>query len=489
MKNIFKYSLIALLFLTSSCESWIDIKPTDRLTEDMVFSSKAGFLKALNGVYIELNSTTLYGQNLTAGMIDGMAQYYTLTSSSSNIYYNFAKYTYTDATVKSTFDQIWQKTYKLITNCNIILEKCGESNPLLPGAYFGIVKGEALALRAMLHFDMLRLFGPVYSQGSSTLCIPYMTTADQEIQPLLSAQAVADNIIKDLKDAATLLEASDPVLTSGVRNYADAAGVNDMNYRQYRLNYFAVKALLARAYLWKGDKANALTVAEDIIGKAQVPGSEIFPFVTNANATNSTIPDRVFSTEVLFSLYYMNRVSIQNNLFAPTLQSNARLTFAGTLTSGRVNDLYEDKNDYRYKMWASYNNNGTNVLYLRKYEDVTDASGKANAWRYMVPLIRLSEVYLIAAECTDNLTLATQYLNKVRNSRSCFSVYPTSADGLMTYISAEFRKEMIGEGQLFYFYKRIGALNIPNGSILTGNMNVTLNNYVVPLPVSETSQR
>ena len=48
MKKILKYSLIILTVTLSSCEKWLDIKPSDRLTEEMVFSDKAGFLKALN---------------------------------------------------------------------------------------------------------------------------------------------------------------------------------------------------------------------------------------------------------------------------------------------------------------------------------------------------------------------------------------------------------------------------------------------------------
>ena len=489
MKKVLKYSLIILLISLSSCEKWLDIKPSDRLTEEMVFSSKEGFLKALNGVYIELTTSVLYGQNLSAGILDVMAQYYNAATSSTYMYYYYQKYTYTNAGVKSTFDQIWQKSYQLIGNCNTIIEKCGESNALLPEPYFGIVKGEALALRAMLHLDLLRLFGPIYSVDSATPAIPYMSTQDQEIQPLLSSEDICENIINDLTEAMNLLSSSDPVITEGVNNFASSTGDNSLNYRQYRLNYYAVKALLARTYLWKGDNENALRVSEEIINNVQIPGNQIFPFVTNANATSATIPDRVFSTEVLFSLYCANRVQMHNALFLPTLEVNRRLTFAGTLTDGRVNELYDDKNDYRYKIWSNYNNNGTNVLYHRKFEDISDTQGASNAWRYMVPLIRLGEVFLIAAESSPDLATSVQYLNKVRNSRSCFSVTPTSYDLLMNYVTLEFRKEMLGEGQLFFFYKRRALQNVPNGALSTGNVNVSLNSYVVPLPDSETSQR
>ncbi|PKP07511.1 MAG: hypothetical protein CVU10_08240 [Bacteroidetes bacterium HGW-Bacteroidetes-5] len=489
MKKVLKYSLLILVISLCSCEKWLDIKPSDRLSEEMVFSDREGYLKALNGVYVELTSTSLYGQNLSAGILDVMAQYYNAASSSTYAYYYYQKYTYTNASVKGTFDNIWQKSYQLIANCNTIIEKCGDSNELLSEQYFGIIKGEALALRAMLHMDLLRIFGPIYSQGSTTPAIPYMKTQDHEIQPLLSSEMICENIIKDLTEAMNLLSSADPVITAGVKNNANSSGDNSLNYRQYRLNFYAVKALLARTYLWKGDKENAFRVSEEIINSVQIPGSQIFPFVTSASATSSTIPDRVFSTEVLFSLYSSNRVQMHNALFLPTLEVNRRLSFAGTLTDGRVNELYDDKNDYRYKIWSNYNNNGTNVLYHRKFEDMSDTQGASNAWRYMVPLIRLSEVFLIAAESSSELATSVLYLNKVRNSKSCFSVTPASYDILMNYVTQEYRKEMLGEGQLFFYYKRRALQNVPNGALAAGNVNVALTSYVVPLPDSEISQR
>ena len=53
----------------------------------------------------------------------------------------------------------------------------------------------------------------------------------------------------------------------------------------------------------------------------------------------------------------------------------------------------------------------------------------------------------------------------------------------------EYKKEMLGEGQLFFFYKRQEMVNIPDGNQATGTKNVELTKYVVPLPESETDQR
>ena len=69
---IIKYGLALLLLSFYSCESWLNVTPSDRLSEEMLFNDREGFVKALNGVYIELNTNELYGRNLTAGALDVM---------------------------------------------------------------------------------------------------------------------------------------------------------------------------------------------------------------------------------------------------------------------------------------------------------------------------------------------------------------------------------------------------------------------------------
>ena len=289
-------------------------------------------------------------------------------------------------------------------------------------------------------------------------------------------------IVADLQDALDLLAVSDPYLATD--DELELYSETDLDYRQYRMNYFATKALLARVYLWQGERSLAFTMATEVIQEAKRGEEELFPFVTYADATNASTPDRVFSTEVLFGSYNSLRRDIFEALFAPTLESTALLTMAGNYTTGRINELYDDENDYRYKIWATYNNNGMAVLYHRKYEELSSNV----EYNYMVPLIRMSEMYLIAAECCDDPGEAVGYLNALRNARNCFSVSPT-ADLLQTYITAEYRREMLGEGQLFYYYKRKEMVNIPDGTQATSTMNVDLTKYVIPLPDSETSQR
>ncbi|RYE41205.1 MAG: hypothetical protein EOP48_24100, partial [Sphingobacteriales bacterium] len=250
MKTLYKIFLCFLLsFLSLSCKKWVDVKPNDRLSEEQLFSTKEGYMKALNGVYVEMANTSLYGQNMTTGAVDVLAQYYYLNSS-VHTYFNYTTFVYTDANVKVTFDNTWKKAYELVANCNVILEKCGDApTTVLPEPYFSIIKGEALALRGMLHFDMLRLFGPIYSEANKAKpAIPYVNKTGYDIAPIIGSEQVMELLISDLKTASSLLENTDPIRKEGVRNSANPTGSNDLYYRQYRLNYYAIQALLARAY-------------------------------------------------------------------------------------------------------------------------------------------------------------------------------------------------------------------------------------------------
>ena len=80
---------------------------------------------------------------------------------------------------------------------------------------YHLIKGEALALRAMLHFEVLRIFGPVYKYEPGKECIPYSNDTEKEVKPLLAATTIADYILNDLKDALDLLTGFDPVITEG----------------------------------------------------------------------------------------------------------------------------------------------------------------------------------------------------------------------------------------------------------------------------------
>ncbi len=485
IKHLMIFGSLIMGLLLSSCNDWLDVKPSDRLSEEILFSSSQGFQNALTGVYMEMNNPSVYGRTLSTEYIDILAQYYYVHT---NKYLPYVNFQFTDVNVKATIEDMWEKSYSLICNCNVIIDHCSQDGgKVLTPEYNAIIKGEAMALRAMIHLDMLRLFGPIYSDNTkSQKAIPYVTVSDQSVQPILTAQEVLSKIIADLTESIALLHDYDPIITNGVMNSSNPNG-NSLRYRQYRMNYYAAKALLVRAYLWGKDNTNALSTVTELIN--EVENNNTFPFSLQSAITSTTNPDRIFSSEIIFSLYNSQRIAnVYNYNFTPTLgdDSQTLLQAGGTYSAGRVTALYDDANDYRFKVWGTTVLDGKEIVYTDKYKE---PSGTSNI-RYMIPLIRMSEMYLTLAELTSDINVANDCINKIRSHRNCISLISNSST-LFTNITAEFRREMIGEGQMFFFYKRNNVNKMPDGTN-TGKNNtrsITAANYTMPLPDSEISTR
>ncbi len=507
IKNIATVALIGLS--TASCSDWLNVDMEDKIMENVLFSDYKGFRSALNGVYTGMNN--IYSSQLSTGAIDVMAQYYNVTENNSHTMRMFSGYKYADSGFQSTTNNIWSQLYTLIANTNVILEHTEGGNEALSDAQCGLIRGEAFALRAFFHFDLLRLYGPIYSTNPTMVCIPYQFSSDREIQPLLPANEVLENVIKDLKEAESLLAQYDPIITDGVQNIAtedDGVSSYDLSFRQLRLNYYAVEALLARAYLWKGEKAEAYKYAKNnIIDKITTEDLEVFPWATRAQVDESDKPDYLFSSEVIFSLYNSKRIdNVYRAHFNPTLKLNSRLTFIGSNITGdsKVAVFYDDPNDLRIKMWSvveptdeeikEAGDNGTvaeSSLALNKYQDFTgDAASNSsgiNTYRYMIPLIRLSEIYLIAAEATSNRAEAFDLINTIRLHRECSNLPENSDfDKALTY---EMAREVIGEGQLFYFYKRRNAVELISGTSISNPYIISPEAYIFPIPDAEMEKR
>lgn len=472
--------ILACSTMMVSCDSWLEVKPYDKISEGELQKSEEGYQKMLNGIYIDLNSDALYGQSLLVEMIEVMGGAYAIGTDNSvwGNYKDLSNYQYGTEYWRNRLDQTWNKAYALILNCNKILENIDQNQGLFTGGNYYAVKGEALALRAMLHFDMLRLFGPVYAKDSDKKAIPYYNKQTNSPEPILTAKEVAEKVVADLEEARILL-ANDPVKTEGTLMSGSQDGTsNFMRYRALRLNYYAVEALLARVNLYMGNKTEAFKYATDVIKTAD---QGIFPFVDKSLVIGSPAdPDRIFSSEVLFALTNTSRSKIHKNFYDPSRLPNyvfrmddnlmSNIVYGGAATTGGYQD------DYRYR--ANWIATGSN-RYFYKYSDMVANGSIQNT---MIPMIRLGEMFLIAAESqSDNLANGVQYINALRRNRGVANLQTLTPD-LLKY---EYIRELYGEGQLFYLYKRLNS-DIITSSNANKNPKASDLIFVVPLPDSET---
>ena len=479
MKRLLTYiAALSLLFVTS-CDAWLDVKPYDKMSEDELILTEQGFIKRLNGIYIELNSDMLYGGALSVEMVEIMGGAYVIGTDNAvwGNYADLAGYKYNTEYWRSRMNETWNKAYSLILNCNLLLESLENTDVKFTGDNYKVIKGETLALRAMLHFDMLRLFGPVYSRNPQLPAIPYYRKYSVVPNDVLTAEDVAKEISKDLMEARMLL-ANDPVRTTGTMMETPADGSSTfMYYRNLRLNYYAVTALMARSSLYFGDMGNAYKYSSEVITDAEA----IFPFVEKSLVTGSPDdPDRIFSSEIIFALTHSQRNKLFKNYFDPSRIPNyvfrmdnelmSNIVFGGGSTTGGNQD------DYRYRVnWVA---TGAN-RYFYKYSDMVDNGNIRNT---MIPMIRMGEMYLIAAEsCSQNIATGAVYVNKLRSHRGVANLQTLTED-VLRY---EYIRELYGEGQLFFMYKRMFA-PVMFSSSENKNPKPSDAIFTVPLPDSET---
>jgi hypothetical protein len=302
------------------------------------------------------------------------------------------------------------------------------------------------------------MFGPVYKEHPAGASIPYRTSFDREIKTLSPANEVLGFIEQDLLKAEQLLvNDAMHIDFTGASYYI---GDLFLGYRNYRLNLHAVKALLARVYLWKGDRANAATYATRVIEAVNQQNQPIFQL---ADATK----DRIYSSEILFSLNIENLV----------MDNRYRVEVAQ-----RVYDMYttsvDGMNDVRFREGLGFNFYGSYAI-TAKYDQTGLSAYRTNN----LPLIRLSEMYYILCECETNIQKAADYLSAVRVIRG---VEPSGTfineEDKINKLEIEYRKEFYAEGQLWYFLKRHFRETFLFCPVTPG-MRET--HYVFPIPENE----
>lgn len=470
MKNKYLiYIIFAFgLLVFTGCKKWLDVESKTQIVESDQLSNEEGYMDAMAGVYYTMGSQALYGKHLTMGLMDVIAQRYDLEwSGTSEFPYPASDQGYfTNTNIRPKIDNIWDSMYYAIANANNIISHIDADRALFTANNYALIKGEALGLRAFLHFDMLRMFGPSYLAAADSLSVPYVTQfTGKVITPLFTVKAITDSVITDLKAAAELLKNDD----------YNSASVNNpwLNNRKCHFNKWAVDATLARVYLYRADKVNALLHANNVINSTRfrfVTPAEIAPAASNVDY--SLTPEQVFS----LSKYDIEPTVIQ--YFTGTSQdklTNKVADWSGT--DGYLSSIYE--------LSAG---GATDIRWINQWLYINDVKFSTKFWQsgakeqHLVPLIRLPEMYYIAAEC-GGAGAGLARLNEARKQRGLAQL-PAGMDdaSFQNEIFKEYQKEFYCEGILFYYYKRLNK-----AQMLTNDNVSTFDNptYVFPIPEAE----
>jgi hypothetical protein len=449
-KNIDKlvFGALFVFTLTSCGNDWLDVSPYDGINAETALTNTDALDAARTGMYKSLKGTSdfidYYGRNMFVyGDVRGEdIQYNANYGSSRAEFYYTMEYSTADDFTSST--GIWQSPLITIGRANRIIEAVdggkisdASSNAATVAQY----KNEAKVIRALCLFDLTRIYGePYLKDNGASLGAPIDTTIyDYNVQ--VGRSTVAEcytQVIKDLTEAI-------------------ASGALSTDQTQGYINKWAAEGLLSRVYLSKGDYKNALSISEDVINNSPYKLWTRDQYVNAWNSDNSN-----HTNEMLFEFVVTNTTDwVDREGYAYlTIENSSKLADPGygdiVITKSFSDSLLTDPKDIRNDIVDSATADNNHIFGGRKVYLAKFPKGRYND----IPVLRLSEVYLNAAEAAfdehDNVT-AAKYLNDIIENRT------TSASELVTpstitaqRIYMERRKELVGEGQRYFDALRRG---------------------------------
>lgn len=426
--KLLKYLFIssALLITTSCGNSWLDLEPSTSIDTETSIKILTDVEFTLNGIYSTMQSSDAYsGRLIYYGDVTGDDMQAVSSTKRVANYYRF-NFTKDDGPTSH-----WSYLYSIIQNCNLIIMNIDklvidEEDE----EYRDDLKGEALAIRGLALFDLTRIFGYPYTKDNgASLGVPIvegLSTISSKPARNTVAQCY-EKVIDDLTRSIDLLSGS---------------------FKKGKINKWAAMVLLSRVYLYKGENANALKMAEDAIAGAEKKGyalwtNEEYPTAWGNDASKSN------PGEVLFEIVNLTTDS-------PGKESMGYLNSKDgyddmCITCSFYQFLKEDPKDVRLKLLSF---DKKYYAYVFKYqpqqeENIQDAN---------IPLIRLSEAYLIAAEAAvkeGNNAAAVKYLDPiVRRANPNKTVQGETIT--LERVLNERRKELVAEGHRMYDVIRNG---------------------------------
>lgn len=458
------------IVFASSCKDFLDVEPTDSGDAETSIETAGDAKVILTGIMSKMASGSYYGRNFP---LYGDAKGGDVAVFSQGRGYDYL-YAYNHAEATNTYSAIWIQSYHIIAQINNLLENIEKLEAEGSTEDFDDFKGQALTARAIIYFDLVRLYGKSYDDDKSAFGVPNITTMlNAEAKELrATVEENYNQIISDLTTSAPLLSDS-----------------KDNGY----INYYANKAMQARVYLYMQDYPHALEAAEEVIN------SGAYALYSNADWVASWASQ--FGKESIFELGIFPS---EGDLGTTSLGAYLRRAGHGAAailgyfmaSDNFIELLAEDKDDVRHGIMSYDETADTRMGACYKYSGSTDLKGdkgSENNTAVNIKVIRLSEVYLIAAEAAlhSDGALAAEYLNAIRKRSPNLS--PATASTInLDMIADERSKELFGEGHRFFDMIRWNKKIVFNDEL--GNLAIThrpkeidrsFYKTLLPIPIDE----
>lgn len=501
---------ITMVVALTGCNDWLDVPVEGKSTSKELFEKGEGYRSVLHGLYINMAEDVLYGKNLQCGLVDFFSNQYNINARPEDLsnpaLIAAGKRDYLNKDLRPQIDQMWMAAYKCIGAANDLIQKVKDedADKFAKGEMErNMILGEAKAIRAYLHLDMLRLFAPAPKDDDGGAYIPYVRDFPNILATHIKTSEALNAVITDLEEARELVKPYDiSTYGSGASISGNARFYNQFEYgtsiytnreeldeffagRGYRFSYWAVTAALARAYQYKG------AYDDSFYDKAKQCAEEILNCEISSENKQKYYP---FKEEDFGGFFYAERaedargVRMVSNLIMGVYRDNVKLGLITNMlaqyprrkgviaqdqlfivnTEGQdifktVDNIDESANDIRctrllYVPDGAYKTNLSVKWYVK--ENNLDERDKTLS---IFPLLRTSEMRYIIAETEarrNNFAAAYEIINAMRERRGLtghpLAVKNTFGDFQKDFVR-EAQREWISEGQLFYLYKRLGA--------------------------------
>lgn len=419
MKNLKYLFLFGLVGLFAACgESDLEIEPEQELSTDAAFSDENTARASLAGVYSRMQSINVYGsipqiiEDYQSDNVNFIGSFPTLQD--INQFLTIAD--------NATIANVWRDHFRTVLAANAVIANTQGTEDV---GFSDEEKAEVIAegqyLRALSYFNLVRLFAQPYtldggaSPGVSIIEEPYILTGGEADLSRKSVAEVYDFIESDLLDAFNAL---------------------DWSSDKYSASKGSAAGLLSRLYLYKGDNAQAITFADEVLG------NENYAPATNYDFYDNNGPEQVFS---------ISNTAVDNGregaggwaeYYNPAAQN-------GRGDCPYSEDLIAtyDPADARFQLAVALDVEGFgNLRFTQKFPDALNHSDDS-------PVQRVSELLLNKAEAiakTSGVTQEAVDAVNVLRTRAGISTYTTadfaSGDEFLEAVLLERRLELAFEG-------------------------------------------
>ena len=482
MKNIFVFLCLGLL-ITSCGDNFLDRYPSNEIPTVDGITTRQDVDYAVNGIYALLASQYYYGMAMLAyGDLKGDDMQSASASTGRDPYYF---YIFSHSAQSPGNAGLWGRPWFVIRQTCRVLEALDNDRITdADSTQLADFKGQALALLGLAHFDLLRIYGYPYAKDNgASLGIP---TLDHVI-----ISTVGD-VVEEHPVRKTVAESYDFIIDK----FKQAIPLLSTDRKNGKINAYAARALLARVYLYCGKNQEAYDLASALIDEVDQNGLyQLSSFQNYYKPFNALYK---FSGESLFEVAFTSTTSPGREGYSNLLHVNGYNAIL--LTDDYLNYIWQDWTSDGY--WTddrdacvfSINYNGENRYFLLKYFDENNMYTPYQESNY--PVIRYSEVYLIAAEAGLKLggeyrAPALNYLNTITLLRHNYNPDFTVTDEQFTIdrLLNERRREFIGEGHRYFDLLRNGKAVVRKGGhhLLNVPEVIDWNDYrcVLPIPLDE----